>query len=198
MPMAKCTSTHTHTTHTPHTHNIIHTHTRTLTHTHLLVYNKHGYLGAVFAGIEDLVCLIQRAIKSLHLNLSKHLPQQLIIMMRKKERKKLRVKKTGCIYMHTCMHMHMNKDKNYTYVHVHVHVRMYYVYYYTYKCTCTCTGTHVHTVHVLENLLLELYNHIHVYTVHAHHIFHSLNFQQISYNSPDRHVLVGYLIVYGL
>ena len=43
----------------------------------LLVDNEHGYLGAVFAGIEDLVCLVQRTVKPFHLDFTKHLPQQL-------------------------------------------------------------------------------------------------------------------------
>ena len=40
---------------------------------YLLVYNEHGYLGAVFAGVEDLMSLIERAVKPFHLDLSKHL-----------------------------------------------------------------------------------------------------------------------------
>ena len=40
---------------------------------YLLVYDEHRYLGAVLAGIEDLAGLKQGAIKTLHLNLTKHL-----------------------------------------------------------------------------------------------------------------------------
>ena len=35
--------------------------------------DEHWYLGTIFAGVEDLVGLKQRTVKSLHFNLPKHL-----------------------------------------------------------------------------------------------------------------------------
>ena len=40
---------------------------------YLPVGDEHWYLGPIFAGIEDLVGLKQRTVKSLHFNLPKHL-----------------------------------------------------------------------------------------------------------------------------
>ena len=40
---------------------------------HFLVDNEHWDLGSVFTGIEDLMSLKQRTVKSLYFNLTKHL-----------------------------------------------------------------------------------------------------------------------------
>ncbi len=43
--------------------------------TDLLVDNEHGYIGAIFAGIEDLLGGVLRRIKTFNFNLTKHLKQ---------------------------------------------------------------------------------------------------------------------------
>ena len=43
--------------------------------TDLLVDNEHGYIGAIFAGIEDLLGGVLRRIKTFNFNFTKHLKQ---------------------------------------------------------------------------------------------------------------------------